>query len=135
MARLLLLALALGLGFAVRPAAAEVDWSAHASDETIVVVTRDEDGAMRERVIWLLVLDGRPYIRTGGGTTWGENVLRDPNISLKLGGEEVAVRAERVADAGLLGRISAAFREKYGFGDTLAALIRGEPIVFHVTPR
>ena len=117
------------------PVRADVDWNAHADDETVSVVSRDEDGATRERTIWLLVLDGQPYIRTGSTTTWGANVRRDPDISLKLGAVELPLRAERVTDAALLERITAAFREKYGFGDTLAALVRGDPLVFRVNPR
>lgn len=131
----LALSLALLLGALPRAASADFDWRAHARDETVVVVSNDADGAPRERTIWLLVLDGRPYIRTGSTTTWGENVLRDPNISLRIGGEALALRAERVRDVALLERIRAAFREKYGFGDTLATLVRGQPIVFRVTPR
>jgi hypothetical protein len=101
----------------------------------VVVVSHDADGALRERTIWLLVLDGQPYIRTGSTTTWGENVLRDSNIALKLGSARVALRATRVTDSALLERIQAAFAEKYGFSDTLASLLRGDPIVFRVTPR
>jgi hypothetical protein len=113
---------------------ADVDWHAHARDDTVVVVTHDADGAVRERTIWLLVLDGQPYIRTGSATTWGENALRDPNVALKLDGERIALRAERVTDAALLERIATAFHAKYGLGDTLSGLIRGDPIVFLLKP-
>jgi hypothetical protein len=120
---------------AAQLARADVDWSAHASDDTVVVVTRDADGAVRDRTIWLLVLDGHPYIRTGSGTTWGENALRDRAVSLRLGDEDVALRAERVTDAASLERIATAFHAKYGFADTLSGFIRGEPIVFRLEPR
>jgi hypothetical protein len=116
-------------------ALADVDWGAHTGDDTVVVTTHDEDGSVRARTIWLLVLDGQPYIRTGSATSWGENVLRDPDLTLTVGDEVVALRAERVSDPALLERITAAFREKYGFGDRLAALVRGDPIVFRVSPR
>jgi len=129
------IALALLLGLTGARASADVDWRAHAGDDTVVVVSHDADGALRERTIWLLVLDGQPYIRTGSATTWGENVLRDSNIALKLGGASVVLRAARVTDSALLERIQAAFAEKYGFSDTLASLLRGDPIVFRLTPR
>lgn len=129
-------ALSLLLASAVPLAArADVDWKAHAGDDTVEVISHDADGALRQRTVWLLVLDGQPYIRTGSSTTWGENVLRDPDIALKVGSQQVALRATRVADAKLLERITAAFREKYGFGDVLATIIRGDPIVFRVAPR
>jgi hypothetical protein len=135
MNRLLSLSLAFALGLSPAAALADIDWNAHEEDDTVAVVSHDSDGAPRERTIWLLVLDGQPYIRTGSTTTWGENVLRDPNISLRVGSQEIALRAERVTDAALLARITDAFRAKYGFGDTLASLLRGDPIVFRVTPR
>jgi hypothetical protein len=130
-----LISLLLALLLAVAPAYAAFDWAAHTAEQTVAVISQDADGAARETTIWLLVLDGQPYIRTGSTTTWGENVLRDPNISLRVGSETLALRAERVADAALLARITEAFRAKYGFSDTLATLIRGEPIVFRVKPR
>jgi hypothetical protein len=129
------LVLALLLTLAGARASADVDWGAHAADDTVIVASRDADGALRERTIWLLVLDGQPYIRTGSATTWGENVLRDPNVTLKLGSASVALRAARVTDSSLLERIQAAFAEKYGFSDTLSSLLRGDPIVFRLTPR
>jgi hypothetical protein len=128
------LSLALWLGLAA-PVLADVDWKAHAADDTVSVVSRDADGSLRERTIWLLVLDGQPYIRTGSTTVWGANVLRDPNITLKLGAESAALRATRVTDPALLARIQAAFAAKYGFSDTLAGFLRGDPIVFRLTPR
>jgi hypothetical protein len=128
-------ALALALLTALAAPALAFDWNAHAADETVSVVSHDPDGAARERTIWLLVLDGQPYVRTGTSTTWGENALRDPNLTLKVGGEALALRAERVTDAALLERITAAFREKYGFSDVLVSPLRGSPIVFRLTPR
>jgi hypothetical protein len=135
MRRIARLALALFVGLAPLAASAGVDWKAHAADDTVEVISHDADGALRQRTIWLLVLDGQPYIRTGSGTTWGENVLRDPNIALKVGEQEVALRAARVTDGKLIERITAAFRAKYGFGDVLATILRGDPIIFRVTPR
>jgi hypothetical protein len=125
----------LALFLAAAPAYAAFDWAAHTAEQTVAVISQDADGAPRETTIWLLVLDGQPYIRTGSTTAWGENVLRDPNISLKVGSETLALRAERVDDAALLARVTEAFAAKYGFSDTLASLIRGEPIVFRVMPR
>ena len=44
------------------------EWAAVANEETVYVITTDEDGDVRETKIWLLVLDDVGYIRTSRGT-------------------------------------------------------------------
>ena len=53
------------------------DWSAVADVDTVSVTTTNPDGSLRYTTVWLVVVDGRGYLRTGN-TTWGENVDRDP---------------------------------------------------------
>jgi hypothetical protein len=55
------------------------DWDALAGVETIEVITHDEAGEPRETTIWLAVLDGQGFIRTGG-SAWGKDTKRDPRI-------------------------------------------------------
>ena len=62
--------------------AAELDWNSVADVEEVLVLTTNEDGTPRETTIWLAVVDGQGYIRTGGWTKWGDNVKRDPEIAL-----------------------------------------------------
>jgi hypothetical protein len=134
MPRRLSLALALFVSLAALPALADLDWSTHAAADTVVIVTTDEGGAARDTTIWLCVLDGQGYVRGGGGQ-WVANAARAGDVKLRVDGEELALRAARVTDAGEIERITAAFREKYGFSDVLATLIRGEPTIFRLTPR
>jgi hypothetical protein len=89
----------------------------------VEIVTRDEDGAPRETKIWLVVVDGEGYIRTGGTRWWG-NVERDPDVTLRVAGVEHPLRAELVTDEALLARVVASFRTKYGFSDRMAGLVR-----------
>jgi hypothetical protein len=134
MNRLVSLALALLLGFAALPALAGLDWSEHEGADTVVIVNADEDGAQRETTIWLCVLDGQGYVRGGSGQ-WVANTLRNGDVRLRVGGKELSLRATKSTDAAEIERVTAAFREKYGFSDTLATLIRGEPTIFRLTPR
>ena len=137
MPRLRSLALALGLssGLAAGGASAEaVDWKAHEAVGTVVIVTTDQDGAARDTTIWLCVLDGQGYVRGGSGQ-WVANSLRDGDVKLRVGDRELALHAEKLTDAALIERVTAAYREKYGFSDVLATLVRGEPTIFRLTPR
>jgi hypothetical protein len=127
-------ALALLFGLAATPALADLDWTAHRGADTVVIVTADEDGAQRETTIWLCVLNGQGYVRGGSGQ-WVANTLRHADVRLRVGEQELSLRATKLTDAAEIERVTVAFSEKYGFSDTLATLIRGEPTVFRLTPR
>jgi hypothetical protein len=118
------------------PALAEVpDWVTVADADTVQVVTDDEDGSRRDTTVWLLVLDGQGYIRTGG-TRWGANLQRDPQLELRVGDTSYPLRAEFVEDEPLRERVEAGFREKYGFSDAVIGLFRGgEPLIMRLRPR
>jgi hypothetical protein len=120
-------ALALGLVAAIGAHAAAPDWSALAADDTVVVVTSDEDGAPRDTTIWLIALDGSAYVRTGN-TRWGDNLLRKPELVLKTeSGAEYPLRVEFVSedDRVLRSKVEEAFRNKYGFSDWFISFFRG----------
>lgn len=118
------------------PASAEVDWTAAAGVEEIQALTTDEDGSARETTIWLLVLDGQGYIRTSQSTTWGGNVERNPDIALRIEGQEYALRASFVTDEPLRERIGQGFREKYGWTDGVLDIFRaGDARIMRMDPR
>jgi hypothetical protein len=130
--------LALGVGGLVAPRAARADvpdWNAIAEIQTVQVSTVDEDDEPRDTTVWLVVVDGQGYIRTGS-TTWGANVQRNPEIDLEIGDRAYAVRAEFVEDDALREKVEAAFREKYGWSDWLLAALRGNrPKIMRLLPR
>jgi hypothetical protein len=111
-----------------------LDWNAHKDADTVVIVTTDEDGAARDTTIWLCVSNGQGYVRGGGGH-WVTNAQRAGAVTLRIGASELALTATRVTDAAEIARVAAGLRAKYGFSDTLATLIRGEPTIFRLTPR
>ncbi len=78
---------------------------------------------MRDTKIWIVLVDGRVYIRTGG-TRWYRNIERNPNASLRTGELEHPLRVELVTDGALLQRVNDTFREKYGFSDRWAGIMR-----------
>jgi hypothetical protein len=116
-------------------AAGAVDWDAVSDVEEVKVLSTDEDGDTRETTVWLAVVDGQGYIRTGG-TTWGDNVVRDPEIALRIEGREIPLRAVFIEDEALRARVEETFREKYGWSDGLISWIRGtHPKIMRLDPR
>jgi hypothetical protein len=118
-------------------AAHAADWRAAETEEEIVALTQDANGSPRETTIWIAVLDGDAFIRTSG-TPWGRNMERDPDLVLRIAGVDHSVRAERIVDAGLIDRVQARFREKYGFADRPARFVRfvlGGSRIYRVQPR
>jgi hypothetical protein len=111
------LALALALLIASSALAEPIDWNAVGAEQTVVILTKESDGAPRETTVWLVVVDGQGYIRTGD-THWHGNIARDPKIAVRVAGHEQAVTAEHVSDPALRDKITAAFNAKYGFSDT-----------------
>ena len=64
------------------------------------LVTTNEDGTPRETTIWLAVVDGQGYIRTGH-THWEGNIERNPDVVLRIDNAEYPLRAEFVQDPDL----------------------------------
>src|SRR5262245_41006906 len=118
MTKLALAATSLAFVFAFSARAAEPDWNSLAEEDTIEIVTHDEDGDVRETPVWLGVLDGVPYVRTTE-SRWLANIGRDPNVVVRVAGAEFPLRADAVVDADLRARVNAVFREKYGFMDAM----------------
>jgi hypothetical protein len=120
---------------AVSGAAEAQDWSTIGATEVVVVVTRNPDGSDRETKVWIVVVDDRAYIRTAA-TRWYGNVERDPDILLRVGEDELPLRAALVTDAPLAERVEDAFRKKYGSKDAFMEIFRfGEAHVMRLVPR
>ena len=127
--------LLLALLMAALPAAAAPDWNALKDVETVEIVTTDEDGSSRDTTIWLAVVDGQGYIRTGN-STWKGNIERNPDVTLRVEDTEYPVRAEFVSDADLKTRVEQTLRDKYGFSDSFIGIFRiGEPNIMRLVPR
>jgi hypothetical protein len=121
---------------AVAAGAADLDWNTVAEVEEVKILTTNQDGTPRETTIWLAVVEGQGYIRTGGWTTWGDNVERNPDIALRIGDTEHPLRASFVEDEALRAEIVATFREKYGRFDGFLNFFRGsKPRIMRLDPR
>ena len=87
-------------------------------DRTIEVDVRTprRDGSISSRPIWVVVVDGVAYVRSYRGEhgAWYRRALADGRVELAVGETAVSVGVESVHDEELNGRISDAFRAKYG---------------------
>jgi len=100
------------------------DAAPHADEEVIEVVTTDEDGSARTTKVWIVVVDGDAYIRTGN-TRWGKNVERDPRVRILTATGAYDLRVELVTNEAARAAVSEAFRAKYGWSDRLMSPLRG----------
>jgi len=111
---------------AVTPATRAPDWAALADESTVVLVTRDADGDERVTTVWLVVVDGEGFIRTGA-TRWFANLERDPRLGFRAAGSEYPLAVEFVRDPEVGARVDAAFRAKYGFANSVVTFFRRDP--------
>ena len=135
-ARLAAAALALGFG-AAAARAHPVNWSQVADVGTIEIESTNEDGSARTTTVWLAVRKGEGYIRTGG-TRWGANVERNPDVVVRIAGRDYPLRATRITDPVVLDEVNDVFRQKYGFSDAAMGIFRGllgEPKIMRLDPR
>jgi hypothetical protein len=114
--------------------AAPPDWPALAESETVLVLTSDEDGEARETKIWMVVIDGTPYIRTSQSTRWGDNVERNRDIALRIDGTDYPVQAVFIEDGAERERIVAVFEEKYGSNPILNWIRGDNPRIMRLDP-
>jgi hypothetical protein len=116
-------------------AAEPPDWNAVAGVDTVSVVTSNADGTLRFTTVWLAVVGGRGYLRTGD-TTWGQNALRSPDVKLVIGEEEYPLRVEPVEGDDERALVMKAFNQKYGWSDTVIGWFRGaRPTILRLAAR
>ena len=88
------------------------DWSVLGSEEIPSLVTVDEDGERRITQVWIAVVDGVAYLRTGD-SRWFENLERDPHLDLRLSGLTYRCGTRPVEAEGTIETVHQAFYDKY----------------------
>ena len=118
------LAASLGIGAPARATSPPPDWEQVADEGTIQIRTTDEKGTVRERTIWLAVVDGRGYVRAGGSSSWDSNVDAAPEVQVQIRDVWYDLLATRVPEGEEYDAVVAGMREKYGLSDALIGLFR-----------
>ncbi len=107
-------------------------------DETKVVdiETRSAKGTQHSVPIWIVVVDGVPYVRSVRGPQgrWYRELLARGDGAVVAGGKRVPVRATKDSSAKGIEAVSEALRQKYRrSGQSLASMLR--PDVLDTTVR
>jgi hypothetical protein len=98
-------------------------------DETKVVEieTRSAKGTKHLIPIWIMVVDGVPYVRSvrGPAGRWYRELLARGEGAVVVGGKRVPVRATKDSSAKAIEAVSAALRKKYPrSGQSLQSMLR-----------
>jgi hypothetical protein len=110
------------------------DWQPFAEADVVEIVTHDEDGALRETKVWIVVLDESGYVRTND-SRWLANIRRGSDVSLRVGELTQRIHASERAEPALREQVEGAFLEKYGTMQRIMSALRfSEPTVLELAP-
>jgi len=130
---LALLVIAVLLALPALPARA-LDWTPYTEESTVEIVTRDEDGSVRETSVWMVVVEDHGYVRTND-SRWLANIRRGSPVSVRVRESDVPMSAREVDDAAVQARVEEAFLAKYGLMQRVMSALRfREPTVLELTP-
>ena len=84
--------------------------------DEIEMRTERSDGVATSRPIWIVVVDGTPYVRSylGERSAWFRQARARGRAEIGVDGEDVAVALASATGGDLDERISAAYQDKYG---------------------
>ena len=100
-------------------------------EETKVVdiETRSAKGTKHQIPIWIVVVDGVPYVRSvrGPAGRWYRELLARGDGAVVSGGKRVPVRATKDSSAKAIEAVSDALRKKYArSGQSLQSMLRAD---------
>jgi deazaflavin-dependent oxidoreductase (nitroreductase family) len=104
---------------------ADLDLQSVAHEQVLNLTTIGRvTGQPREIEIWFIVRSGKLYLFCEHGETagWVKNVRRNPSVSVRIGGHQIAATArvlDHQADRELWDEVQAIADRKYGWGDGL----------------
>lgn len=115
-------ALALGLGALF---VGSIFAASELGGEVVRITTFGPGGAPFHTHVWVVDVDGTPWLRAGEPASgWLARIRSDPHVLVLRGGEEKHWLAVPVSDPAWRDRVQALMRQKYGWADRYIALIR-----------
>ena len=92
----------------------------------VEIETRSREGKVHQVTIWIVVVEGAPYVRSVRGTRgrWYGELTERKEGALHVGSRRVPVRATRVREPELIDDVSAAFWRKYPKSAPLFSILR-----------
>jgi hypothetical protein len=91
------------------------------------IETRSPKGTKHSVTIWIMVVDGVPYVRSVRGPQgrWFRELLARGEGAVVVGGKRVPVKATHDSSAAAIEAVSGALRKKYArSGQSLASMLR-----------
>lgn len=82
--------------------------------EVVVLRTQSADGAVAETRLWVVDVDGAPWVHSAG-PVWAARMAGRPEVEMKRGDQWHRYAA--VAQPGAHPRVDQALRDKYGIAD------------------
>lgn len=99
-------------------------WLAGERTEVAGLRTFDAAGRPHDTKLWIVDLDGRPWVRIARpGRSWGEQLRANPEVELTRGDVTTLCRAVIVADEAERRAVDRAFASKYGWVDGWYGLV------------
>lgn len=92
----------------------------------VEIETRSEDGATHKVVIWIVVVDGAPYVRSVRGKKgrWYRELVARGEGALHIGSRRVPVVPHPIRATTIIDEVSAAFWRKYTKSASLFSMLR-----------
>lgn len=114
-------------------------WWAGEQTEVAVLRTTDAAGALHHTRLWVVDVDGTPWVRVGRpGRAWFRRLLAQPEVELVRNGVAVPCRAVPIPspDPATAERVDQAFADKYGWADRwYGLLLRSGHVMVRLDPR
>ena len=92
----------------------------------VQIETRSREGNVHQVTIWIVVVNGSPYVRSvrGAGGRWYRELMERNEGALHVGARRVPVRPSRVRAPATIDDVSAAFWRKYPKTTPLFSMLR-----------
>ena len=112
-------------------------WLAGERTEVAELRTFDAAGRPHDTKLWIVDLEGRPWVRIARpGRSWGEQLRANPEVELTRGDVTTLCRAVIAGDEAERRAVDRAFAAKYGWVDGwYRLLLRRDAIPVRLDPR
>ncbi len=112
-------------------------WLAGERTEVAELRSFDDAGRPHETKLWIVDVDGRPYVRIARSVrSLGAELRANPEVELTRAGVTVRCTAVIVRDDAQLRAVERAFAAKYGWVDGWYGLVqRSDPLSVRLDPR
>jgi hypothetical protein len=109
------------------------DWAFASGEETLQLETRPDDPYSVN--VWFVASGPRLWVACVGGDTsgWGENMIADPRVRLRIDGKLYERKAVRVTEQSEIDEVVVLYKTKYDYKRD--AEDEGKAVLFRMDPR